>query len=281
MGRLSTGVACGFFTALSPLYVSEIAPVKIRGQIGTVNQLAVVSALLMSQVLGLAALLGSRSGWPVLLGGVAVVPALLQVALLPFMPESPRYLIINKGEDEAGRRALERLRGSSASKQDVDAEFQEILSERDATSKSDEESRFGIWDLFRSRALRLPLFVCVVMHLSQQLCGMVAIFYYSTEFFVKSGVAESEAPYATLGVGAIMVTMAVVTIPLMDRLGRRTLHLAGLAGMLLFGVLLTVALNLDPSSSPGVGVFLVASTLAFVFSFAVGPSTVPWDAVQS
>merc|ERR1712079_37134 len=75
--------------------------------------------------------------------------------------------------------------------------------------------------------------------------------------------------------GAIMVTMALVTIPLMDRLGRRTLHLAGLAGMLFFGILLTVALNLDPSSS-GVGIFLVASTLAFVFSFGFGPSTVPW-----
>ena len=50
---------------------------------------------------------------------------------------------------------------------------------------------------------------------------------------------------------------------------------------LFFSILMTVALNLDPSSSTGVGVFLVGSTLAFVFSFAVGPSTVPWDAIQS
>ena len=58
----------------------------------SILQLAVVSAILMSQILGLGALLGSESGWPVLLGGVAVVPALIQIALLPFMPESPRYL---------------------------------------------------------------------------------------------------------------------------------------------------------------------------------------------
>ena len=56
----------------------------------------------------------------------------------------------------------------------------------------EDEGGFGIVDLFKSRALRLPLLVCVVMHLSQQLCGMVAIFYYSTEFFVKSGVKEEQ-----------------------------------------------------------------------------------------
>ena len=109
-----------------------------------------------------------------------------------------------------------------------------MVTEREASAKEAEKTQFRIKDLFTTPALHLPLFVCVVMHLSQQLSGMVAIFYYSTDFFVKSGVAKSDAPYATLGVGAIMVTMTIVTIPLMDRLGRRTLHLAGLTGMLLF-----------------------------------------------
>ena len=111
-----------------------------------------------------------------------------------------------------------------------------MVNERDESVKASalEDNRVGIRELLTSSSLRLPLLVCIAMHLSQQLSGLVAIFYYSTDFFKSSGVAESDAPYATLGVGAIMVFMTLVTIPLMDRLGRRTLHIAGLAGMLFF-----------------------------------------------
>ena len=66
-----------------------------------------------------------------------------------------------------------------------------------------------------------------------------------------------------------------VTIPLMDRLGRRTLHLSGLAGIILFSILITVASSMDETKS-GVGVFLVVSTFGFVVSFALGPGSIPW-----
>jgi len=283
IGRFSIGLACGFFTGLAPLYVSEIAPVKIRGEIGTINQLAVTLGLLVSQILGLNTVLGTESGWPALLG-ISGIPALLQIALLPFVPESPRYLIINKNEDEKGRKALESLRGS-VSANDIDAELDQMVKERDESVKASalDDNRVGIRELLTSSSLRLPLFVCIAMHLSQQLSGLVAIFYYSTDFFKSSGVAESDAPYATLGVGAIMVFMTLVTIPLMDRLGRRTLHLTGLAGMLFFSILITIALNLwkkeeDPAKAEdsGVGIFLVVSTLSFVVFFALGPGSIPW-----
>ncbi len=123
---------------------------------------------------------------------------------------------------------------------------------------------------------RVALLVAVAMHLSQQLSGMVAIFYYSTGFFVNAGVKEDNAQYATLGVGAIMVAMTFVTIPLMDRLGRRTLHLGGLAGIVVFCILITVAQNLDPQENDGIGVFLIVSTLGFVVFFALGPGSIPW-----
>ncbi len=123
---------------------------------------------------------------------------------------------------------------------------------------------------------RLSLIIAVMMHLSQQLSGMVAIFYYSTSFFESAGVPKENAQYATLGVGAIMVTMTFVTIPLMDRLGRRTLHLAGLLGIVVFCVLITVAQNLDPEENDGIGIFLIVATLGFVVFFALGPGSIPW-----
>merc|ERR1719356_1314975 len=109
---------------------------------------------------------------------------------------------------------------------------------------AEKEPEMSILELIGSSNLRLPLTVCVVMHLSQQLSGMVAIFYYSISFFTSAGIDEQQAQYANLGVGGIMVVMTLVTIPLMDKLGRRVLHLGGLAGMCLMSVLIVVAQNL-------------------------------------
>merc|ERR1719186_2437207 len=75
--------------------------------------------------------------------------------------------------------------------------------------------------------LAVTIIPCVVLHLSQQFSGMVAIFYYAVNFFESAGISSDNAKYGNLGVGAIMVTMTVVTIPLMDRLGRRVLHMVG------------------------------------------------------
>jgi hypothetical protein len=85
------------------MYISEIAPLNLRGGLGTVNQLAVTIGLLLSQVLGIEQILGTNEGWPVLLG-LAICPAILQLLLLPFCPESPRYLLITKQWEEEARK---------------------------------------------------------------------------------------------------------------------------------------------------------------------------------
>ena len=81
---------------------SILAPLTLRGGLGTVNQLAVTVGLLISQVLGVENLLGNDTGWPYLLG-VAVFPSILQMILLPLCPESPRHLLISKGQEQAAR----------------------------------------------------------------------------------------------------------------------------------------------------------------------------------
>lgn len=93
----------GLNTSLVPMYISEIAPLNLRGGLGTVNQLAVTIGLLLSQVLGIEQILGTNDGWPVLLG-LAICPAILQLILLPICPESPRYLLITKQCEEEARK---------------------------------------------------------------------------------------------------------------------------------------------------------------------------------
>ena len=80
-----------------------------------------------------------------------------------------------------------------------------------------------------------------MMQLSQQLSGINAVFYYSTNLFMTTGLTETNAKYATIGIGTVMVIMTLISIPLMDKSGRRTLHLYGLGGMFIFSIFITIS----------------------------------------
>ncbi|KPJ00075.1 Solute carrier family 2, facilitated glucose transporter member 3 [Papilio xuthus] len=96
--RLLIGINSGLNAGLAPLYLAEISPVSMRGSIGTVYQLVITITILLSQVLGLKGVLGTEWGWPWLLA-VTVIPAAIQCATLPLCPESPKYLLLNKGQE--------------------------------------------------------------------------------------------------------------------------------------------------------------------------------------
>uniref|UniRef100_A0A1B6CMB2 Major facilitator superfamily (MFS) profile domain-containing protein n=1 Tax=Clastoptera arizonana TaxID=38151 RepID=A0A1B6CMB2_9HEMI len=233
LGRFIIGVNCGLNTSLVPMYISEIAPLNLRGGLGTVNQLAVTIGLLISQILGIEQILGTDEGWPLLLG-LAICPAILQLILLPVCPESPRYLLITKQWEEEARKALRRLRASNQVEEDIE----EMRAEQRAQQS---ESTISMMELICSPTLRSPLIIGIVMQLSQQLSGINAVFYYSTGLFVSSGLSDETAKFMTIGIGAIMVIMTIVIMPLMDRMGRRTLHLYGLGGMFIFSIFITIS----------------------------------------
>eukprot|EP00090_Calanus_glacialis_P002579 TRINITY_DN11932_c0_g1_i1.p1 TRINITY_DN11932_c0_g1~~TRINITY_DN11932_c0_g1_i1.p1 ORF type:complete len:483 (+),score=160.35 TRINITY_DN11932_c0_g1_i1:45-1493(+) len=273
VGRLVVGLTAGLNTVLVPMYVSEIAPVDLRGGLGVFNQLAVTSGIFLGQVLGLSEVLGNDDGWPWLLA-VTIIPCVVQLAILMVSPRSPRYLAISLDQVEEARKELMKLRNNDDEM--VDKELEEMKAEKEA----EQEPEMSILELLSSSKLRQALIICVVMHLSQQFSGMVAIFYYAVNFFESAGISADTAQYANLGVGSIMVAMTLVTIPLMDKLGRRVLHLVGLAGMCVMAILIVVAQNLMPKEgeeeSSGSGGFLIAVTLGFVVFFAVGPGSIPW-----
>merc|ERR1719319_1823763 len=237
VGRPGVGLTAGLNTVVCPMYVAELAPVALRGGMGIGNQLAVTSGILIGQVLGLPNVLGGASTWPWLIS-LTVVPPLIQLALLPSCPNSPRYLAISLDDQEAAREALLQLRGGNVEM--VDAEMEEMRLEKE---EGEEITEIGVFQLLRSSALRPALVLCVMMHLSQQLFGMVAIFQYSVGFFVDAGVEKDKAGFANMGVGAIMVVMSVVIV---------------------------IAQNLDQS------LLLIFLVYGFVVFFAVGPGGIPW-----
>ncbi|XP_058793375.1 glucose transporter type 1 isoform X2 [Phymastichus coffea] len=267
VGRFVIGVNCGLNTSLVPMYISEIAPLNLRGGLGTINQLAVTIGLLVSQILGIEQILGTNDGWPVLLG-LAICPAILQLILLPFCPESPRYLLITKKWEEEARKALRKLRANNQVEEDIEEMRAEELAQQ-------AESTISMSELLCSPTLRAPLIIGIVMQLSQQLSGINAVFYYSTSLFTTSGLPPESAKFATIGIGIIMVGMTLVSIPLMDRTGRRTLHLYGLGGMFIFSIFITISF-LIKEMIDWMSYLSVVSILSFVVFFAVGPGSIPW-----
>uniref|UniRef100_A0A671XE40 Solute carrier family 2 member 3a n=1 Tax=Sparus aurata TaxID=8175 RepID=A0A671XE40_SPAAU len=263
-GRLVIGLFCGLFTGLTPMYVGEVSPTPLRGAFGTLHQLGVVVGILIAQVFGLESLLGSAKLWPLLLA-LTVAPAILQCILLPFCPESPRFLLINLKQEEQARKALVRLRGS----EDVSKDLQEMKEE---SAKMAMEKKVTILELFRSASYRQPLLIAVMLQLSQQLSGINAVFYYSTGIFESAGVKKPI--YATIGAGVVNTIFTVVSLFLVEKAGRRSLHLLGLGGMAISALLMTISLLLK--TLPGMSYVAITAVMLFVAMFELGPGPIPW-----
>uniref|UniRef100_A0A3B5MPG6 Solute carrier family 2 member 3a n=1 Tax=Xiphophorus couchianus TaxID=32473 RepID=A0A3B5MPG6_9TELE len=264
-GRLVIGLFCGLFTGLTPMYVGEVSPTPLRGAFGTLHQLGVVVGILIAQIFGLEVLLGSDKLWPLLLA-LTVAPAVLQCILLPFCPESPRFLLINLKLEEQARKALVRLRGT----EDVNKDIQEMKEE---SAKMAMEKTVTIAELFRSAAYRQPLLIAVMLQLSQQLSGINAVFYYSTGIFSSAGVKQPI--YATIGAGIVNTIFTVVSLFLVEKAGRRTLHLLGLGGMAVSALVMTVSLLLQTHIT-AMSYVAILAVMLFVAMFELGPGPIPW-----
>uniref|UniRef100_A0A8C9QGK2 Solute carrier family 2, facilitated glucose transporter member 5 n=1 Tax=Spermophilus dauricus TaxID=99837 RepID=A0A8C9QGK2_SPEDA len=108
ISRFLVGICAGVSSNVVPMYLGELAPKNLRGALGVVPQLFITIGILVAQLLGLRNILANEEGWPILLA-LTAVPAVLQVLLLPFFPESPRYLLIQKKNEEAARNGKARL----------------------------------------------------------------------------------------------------------------------------------------------------------------------------
>ncbi|KAM6162347.1 solute carrier family 2, facilitated glucose transporter member 3 [Erethizon dorsatum] len=265
LGRLITGIFCGLCTGFVPMYIGEVSPTTLRGAFGTLNQLGIVIGILVAQIFGLKFILGTEELWPVLLG-FTIVPAILQSITLPFCPESPRFLLINRKEEERATKILQRLWGS----QDVSQDIQEM---KDESVRMSQEKKVTVLELFRSRSYRQPIIISIVLQLSQQLSGINAVFYYSTGIFKDAGVQEPI--YATIGAGVVNTIFTVVSVFLVERVGRRSLHMIGLSGMAFCSIVMTVSLLLKDTYS-FMSYICITAILIYVAFFEIGPGPIPW-----
>lgn len=263
--RFVLGLAVGSAALIVPLYLSEIAPTRIRGMVTGLNQLMIVAGILVAFLVNAA--LAASGNWRLMLG-LAVVPSVVLLVGMIFMPETPRWLVTKGREDEA----REVLRGT----REEDAIDQEISDIKEVEAK--EEQGSGLKSL-AAGWLRPALLVAIGLAVLQQLIGINTIIYYTPTTLTSVGYEPASAIYANIIIGVINVLFTLVAIRLVDRLGRKPLLLAGLVGMVVsLTVLGLSSLLLEAPTTPTdpAAIITLICLATFIASFAATWGPVVW-----
>lgn len=274
VGRVFIGIFAGLATGIVPMYISEISPKEWRGAIGVLNQLLITIGILVAQVLGLGSLLGGDNSWPILFA-LTFLPSLLQTVCIPFMPRSPRFLLLDCHQEDSARNVLVKLRGYD----DVSGEMEEMRSEAESASKT---KPLSVMQLFNERSVRWQLITIVLMMMAQQLSGINAVFFYTNIIFTAAGIPKGNPQdLASVAVGVVNVLMTIVSVAIIEKAGRKKLLVYGFGAMifwcLMLTIVLTILLGYEKGENPGVLPYLsIACVIGYIIGFAVGPGPIPW-----
>ncbi|KMZ72644.1 putative Transporter [Zostera marina] len=266
MGRLLEGFGVGVISYTVPVYIAEIAPENLRGGLGAVNQLSVTIGIMLSYLLGL------FIKWR-LLAILGVIPCLVLIPGLFFIPESPRWLAKMGMIDEC-EISLQVLRGFET---DISIELNDIKEAVASSSRRRSVVRFA--DLKRKKYW-FPLMVGIGLLVLQQLSGINGILFYAGNIFKSAGISSSNA--ATFGLGAIQVIATGVTTWLMDRAGRRILLIISSVGMTVslvlvaFSFFLKDSMSVDSHSYHLLSVISLVGLVVYVIFFSLGIGAIPW-----
>lgn len=261
VGRTVSGVAIGIASFISPMYIAELAPAKVRGALVAVNMLAITTGIVVAYLVDYA--LSGSQGWR-LMFGLAAIPSVALVVGMWLLPDSPRWLI-SRSKITQATLALRRLRTES----DIGPEIADIQQSMGKQS--------GPWEkeLWRP-SIKMPLIVGIVLAVFQQTTGINTVMYYSPTIFKFAGIeAVGPAILAGAGLAAVMWFLHVLAIVLLDRVGRRPLLLTGIAGQVVGLAVLGAAFEFGQLASFKSDV-AIAGLVIYVASFAVGLGPIFW-----
>ncbi len=256
IARFFVGACIGVASVVTPLYLAEMSPANIRGALVSLNQLAITVGISVAYFADYQ-LAASRNWRWMFIGGV--FPALVLILGMIFLPESPRWLarIGQRDRALAGFRRLGRGKEAESELEDVER----VLSQ--------EQKGFGI--LFQP-GFRIAAFVGIGLAIFQQITGINTIIYYSPEILRMSGYPSAKAAILASGIiGVVNVLITIVSIFLVDRLGRRFLLLLGTAGMGVSLALLGLAFQRQTAGNS-----VLYAMIAYIVFFGVGLGPVVW-----
>ena len=264
IARVLGGLAVGAAILIAPMYIAEIAPADRRGLLVSINQLMIVIGISASFFSNDLILTTGAGSWRWMLG-VEAIPALLFLALLTTVPESPRWLLA-RGRRQEALEVMRAIRG-----RDADGEIEKIQAASAA-------GRAGSWSALFGRRMRFVMVFAAGLAFFQQITGINAVLYYLPTIFAQAGGGLASAFRQAAVVGAVNLGMTLVAMRWIDRLGRKPLLIVGTSGMaaalLAIGWAFRAGVGAAASAvHPGM---VLAAVVVFVASFAISLGPVTW-----
>ncbi|KAG8636727.1 hypothetical protein MANES_15G030700v8 [Manihot esculenta] len=270
IGRILLGVGIGFGNQAVPLYLSEMAPAKVRGAVNQLFQLTTCLGILIANLINYGTEKIHPWGWRLSLG-LATVPATLMFVGGVFLPETPNSLV-EQGRLEEGRKVLEKVRGTTK----VDAEFADLIDASNAARAIEHPFKNLLKRKNRPQliigALGIPAF--------QQLTGMNSILFYAPVIFQSLGFGSGASLYSSVITSGALVFGALISMALVDKFGRRAFFLEAGTEMFCFmvAVAITLALKFGQGVTlpKGIGIFLVVIICLFVLAYGRSWGPLGW-----
>jgi sugar porter (SP) family MFS transporter len=275
--RLLGGLGIGMTSMLSPMYIAEVSPAEKRGRLVTLNQMAIITGILLAYVAAYLLAEVGPNNWRWMFA-LASVPALVFGGALLCVPESPRWLV-KQGRAKEAFAALDRVGGSRHAAAEL-AEIEETLAhEKGGLSELLRPFRLELGT--KALFLRIPLLFGIFLAVFQQITGINTILYYAPTIFLRvqekvAGATDVEqirsAMLASMVVGLVNFIFTAVAIAVIDRLGRKPLLLIGSAGMAVSLLLLGIVLVYYQEAQS----LVLITMLSYVAFFAIGLGPVVW-----
>ena len=266
IARIVGGIGFGMASMLSPLYIAEVAPAKMRGRLVSVNQLAIVSGMFIVYFVNYLIQKNGVGDWNVTTGwrwmfGSEVLPAALFMSLLLLIPESPRWLC-KTGKTKEAKNVLAKLQAPETIPSEIRA-IQDSLKGKDAS----------ISDLIKPK-YKAALIIGILLAIFQQASGINAILYYAPEIFKAAGESASNAFAQTIIIGATNLIFTLIAIATVDSLGRKKLLIIGNA-------IMTICLLLVGFGYGGEGgSYLLIAVIGYIAAFAISVGPVTWVVIS-
>lgn len=250
--RFLGGIAVGASSVVGPMYIAEISPAKSRGRLAGMFQLNIVGGILIAYLTNyLLSGLGGDDSWRYMLG-IMALPAVAFFMLLQFIPESPRWLVLN-GKDAEAEAVFERLGEPGAAM---------LIKEEHALAVGGVKER-----LFNGKYNK-PIFYAILLAMFNQLSGINAILYYAPRIFEMAGFNKSDAFQQSVYIGLANFLFTAIAMTVIDKFGRKRLLLIGAAGMVVFLILTAISFS-NPHQANQTVIFYLIGFIAF-FAFSQG-----------
>lgn len=258
--RFLGGLGVGASSVAAPMYISEITPAEKRGKMVGLFQFNIVLGILIAYLSNyLLAGLGDAS-WRWMLG-VEAVPAIAFFVLLLYVPQSPRWLVVKRGDVEKARQVLMQINPARA-----EASLKAIIA-----SGEDEMQKESVDSLF-TKQYNFPVMLAVVFAVFNQFSGINAIIYYAPRIFEMAGLGKSSALLSSAGVGLVNLIFTMIGLSLIDKAGRRKLMFIGSLGLITTLLLVSWSFYGETVSGDLVPYFL----FAYIASFGMSQGAVIW-----